>query len=401
MGMKRAVLIVGAGASIEYQAPSTAKITAEIEQQVLADEWMISSGGAKAFKRIKAELESHLNAPEDVNFEHIYHCAHEISYWFRPSARAVNEYRPILFPFIEHKIDFSEVALRALCDKTVDVIYKAFSSACASNPLDLAPLSTFISSLRRQHTTRIYTTNYDDFILQAAPDLYTGFPPGPSEGPKQFELEDFVTRDEQDAVFHLHGSVHLGFPHPMPADSGIGDLYWFDDRSEAAKYALFHGSDVSRMDGTSFMRTSVVTGLDKLSRLQQRPLAHYYAALARDMMRADIIYVIGSGLTDLHINTWLREARAARPAAPIIFVDFWPRPFLEATAWEYGRKEIQLFHDLNVLARGPMGGIRRGAGWTISPDRTSAIWDRGFQKFLNAPDELSAVLGELQFRTDV
>ena len=150
------------------------------------------------------------------------------------------------------------------------------------------------------------------------------------------------------------------------------------------------------MDGTSFMRTAVVTGLDKLSRLQQRPFVHYYAALARDVMSADIIYVIGSGLTDLHVNTWLREARAARPGAPILFVDFWPVPFLEATAWDYERKELHLFHDLYIHARGPSGGIRLGTGWTISPDRTSAIWDRGFQNFLAAPDELSAALSQLR-----
>ncbi|GAA2884607.1 hypothetical protein GGQ99_005093 [Aminobacter niigataensis] len=399
--MKRAVLVVGAGASVEYKAPSTATITAEIERQIRADSWMIASGGNKAFQLIKTELEAHLKAPGDVNFEHIYHCAHELIYWFASSAGAVNEHGPILFPFIEHKTDLSKEALRALCGKIVDVIYKTFSTACDNNPLDLAPLSAFISGLQSQFTTRIYTTNYDDFILQAVPDLYTGFPPRPSPGPKRFESKEFLAREDEHAVFHLHGSVHLGFPHPMPAGSEIGDLYWFDDRSEAIRHARFDGSDVSRMDGTSFMRTSVVTGLDKLSRLQQRPLAHYYAALARDMMCADVIYLIGSGLTDLHINTWLREARAARPVAPIIFVDYWPKPFLEATAWEYGSKEIHLFHDLYVHAKGPRGGIRSGTGWTVSPDRTSAIWDRGFQNFLTAPDELSAVLHELEVPASV
>ncbi|MEP0233101.1 MAG: hypothetical protein ABJD99_06150, partial [Roseibium sp.] len=99
--MKRAVLVVGAGASVEYQAPSTVEITAEIEQQVMADSWMIASAGDNAFQHIKTQLEAHLKAPGDVNFEHIYHCAHELSYWFAPAASAVNEYRPILSPFID------------------------------------------------------------------------------------------------------------------------------------------------------------------------------------------------------------------------------------------------------------------------------------------------------------
>ena len=37
-----------------------------------------------------------------------------------------------------------------------------------------------------------------------------------------------------------------------------------------------------------------------------------------------------------------------------------------------------------------------GTGWTILPDRTPAIWDRGFPNFLAAPDELSAALWELK-----
>jgi hypothetical protein len=394
--MKRAVVVVGAGASVEYNAPSTAKITAEIERQVMDDEWMKASGGDQAFQFIKAGLESHLRQPGDVNFEHIYHCAHELFNSFPATDGAMNEYRPILYPFIKHETALSKAALRALCGKIVDVIYRTFSHASGANPLGLAPLSAFIKGLQNRFVTRIYTTNYDDFILQAAPDLYTGFPNGSSAGPKRFELKEFWTRENDHSVFFLHGSVHLGFPHPMPPESEIGDLYWFDDRAEAVTHARFDGSDVSRMDGTSFMRTSVITGLDKLSRLQQRPLAHYYAALARDMMCADVIYVIGSGLTDLHINTWLREARAARPAAPIVFVDYWAEPFLAATAWNYGSKEIHLFHDLFVHAKGPFGGTRLGTGWTISPDLTSAIWDKGFQKFLAAPAELDEVLKQLK-----
>tara|TARA_R110002020_G_scaffold25225_6_gene82116 strand:- start:592 stop:1794 length:1203 start_codon:yes stop_codon:yes gene_type:complete len=395
-GAKRAVLVVGAGASIEYGAPSTAALTAEIELKVIADEWMKSCGGDQAFQLIKQQLEGYLRQPGDVNFEHIYHCAHELSYFFAPSAQAVNEYRPLLHPFLELKDGLSERALRPLCDKIVDVIYSAVSTASGANTLGLQPFSNFIEGLQADFVTRVYTTNYDDFILQASPDLYTGFPQPRSPGPKRFALAEFWAHENDHALFHLHGAVHLGFPHPMPADSDIGDLYWFDDRAEAFRRRQFGGSDVLRMDGTQVMRTSIITGLDKLSRLQQRPLSHYYAALARDLMHADVIYVLGSGLTDLHVNTWLREARMLRPAPPIIVVDKWREPFLQATAWDHSRKEIHLWHDLGILAKGPSGGTRMGTAWTLSQDRTAAIWDQGFQAFLAAPTELKDVLDQMR-----
>jgi hypothetical protein len=393
---KRAVLVVGAGASIEYGAPSTHDLTAKIEQKVMTDDWMKYCGGDKAFQFVKGQLEGYLRQPSDVNFEHIYHCAHELSYLVTPSARALNEYRPLLHPFLELRDGLTADALRPLCDKIVDVIYTTVSNACGANMLDLRPLSHFIEGLQVDYVTRVYTTNYDDFILQVAPDLYTGFPRGPSGGPKRFDLNDFWAHENDHGLFHLHGAVHLGFPHPSPPESEIGDLYWFDDRAEAFRHRLFHGTDFSRMDGTQVMRTSLVTGLDKLSRLQQRPLSHYYAALGRDLMHADVIYVIGSGLTDLHVNTWLREARAIRPAPPIIVVDKWREPFLQATAWDRGRKEIHLWHDLGILAKGLSGGTRAGTAWTLALDRTSAIWDQGFQPFLAAPSELKNVLDQLR-----
>ncbi len=394
---KRAVLLFGAGASVEYKAPSTSTITAEIEAQVMADEWMKESGGDKAYQVIRDRLQCYLQSPDDVNFEQIYHCAHELSYMFPHSASAMNEFRPLLPAFTALKEPLDEWALRALCGKITDVIYQRFSAACDDNPLSLNPFSNFIEKIRQTHVTRIYTTNYDDFILQAAPDLYTGFPNDAAPGPQPFELRKFWDRLDDASVFYLHGSVHFGFPHPMPEASDIGDLYWFHSRAEARAHARFDGSDVSRMDGTQVMRTSVVTGLDKLSRLQQRPMSHFYASLASDLMRADVIYVIGSGLTDLHLNSWLREARSLHPATPLLFVDYWNGHFLEATAFDYHRKEILLFHELRVHAKGPYGGKRLGDHWTLSPDGTSAIWDNGFQGFLAAEDEHDDVLVRLRY----
>jgi hypothetical protein len=126
-----------------------------------------------------------------------------------------------------------------------------------------------------------------------------------------------------------------------------GELRWFDDRADALKYSSFTGSTVRQMDGSSFMRTAVITGLDKLSRLQERPLSHFYSALARDAMVADVIFVIGSGLADLHLNTWLHEARSQKPMTPILFVDWWEDNFLNHARFEIDRKGVAVFHVAN------------------------------------------------------
>ena len=46
-----------------------------------------------AFKTIKAGLETYLENPGIVHFEHIYHCAHELISTFAPTAGTADEFR--------------------------------------------------------------------------------------------------------------------------------------------------------------------------------------------------------------------------------------------------------------------------------------------------------------------
>ena len=391
--MKRAIVLLGAGASVEYQAPSTPALTGAIERQVLADPVMKNSGGAAAFSEIKSRLAEYLQGP--VNFEQIYHCAHELRFASPPTPGAADEFKPIMQPFFSNATRPPKSALEALCGKIVEVIFGDVSRSCGNNPLGLGPLVRFVETLRTHFVTRIYTTNYDDFPLQAVPDLYTGFASAAS-GVRRFDVNRFWHRERWDGIFHLHGSVHMGYQHPPEGD--IGELFWFDDRAEALRHSAFAGSSPLRMDGTSVLRTAVITGLEKLSRVQQRPFAHFYSMMARDAMRADVIFVIGSGLADLHLNTWLGEARVRTLRPPLLFVDFWPNSFERDTYFELDRKTIELFHRLRVHIGEQHRGTRLG-NWILSQDGTSAVWDKGFQAFLNAPDQLQAALAALDGAT--
>lgn len=396
MRKKRALVLTGAGASVEFGAPNTAKLTKSVEEKVFADVWMRHCGADRAYREIHTTLANYRQGGGSaVNFEDVFHCAHELLFTFEPDPRAVDEYRPILVPFIERRFSAHEEALRALVEGMAKFIFEELSRACDRPARSLALLAAFVAKLRREHMTRIYTTNYDDFLLQAAPDLYTGFERAPGSDPKRFDPRSFWQAIDDDCVFHLHGSVHLGFPVPPAQDAGLGALYWFDDRATALKHVSFTGSGERRMDGSEVVRTAVITGLEKLSRLQQQPFSHYYASMARDALAADVIYVIGSGLVDLHLNTWLSDARRVRPRPPLIFVDWWEDGFLHDTAFELDRKSMEMVYALRILVNDHYGGDEYGSGWTLAKDRTCAIWDKGFLAFLTTPDELDHVLREL------
>ena len=393
---KRALVLTGAGASLDFGAPSTATLTKAIEKKVCADKWMQENDSDCAYFEISKTLVRYLHGDADaVNFEHIYHCAHELLSTFEPTPSAANEYRPILVPFIKRQIVAEEQALQALVERMAEFIFTELSAVCEKPTRSLDPLAAFLAKLREDYITRIYTVNYDDFLLQAATDLYTGFERAPSPDAKSFDGRAFWQETDADCVFHLHGSVHLGFGLPPAPNADLGALYWFDDRATALRHSSFNGSGEQKMDGSQVMRTAVITGLDKLSHLQRQPFSHYYASMARDAMMADIIYVIGSSLGDLHLNTWLSEARRRNPMPPLVFIDYWRDSFADDTFSKLEHKTIEMFHALRMHVSASYRGVKYGTGWTLAKDRTCAIWDKGFLAFLRLPDELDHVLAEL------
>ncbi|MEP9400573.1 SIR2 family protein [Sphingomonas silueang] len=390
-------MLVGAGASLDYGAPSTRTLTRQIRNAVLSDHWMRLSGGGEAYAEISATLADYYHGGEDaVNFEQIYHCAHELIYARPPSAGAVDTFRPALSPFVAAKVDLGERALVSLIGFMEDTIFETMTSASARPTASLVPLARFIANIRADWVTRIYTTNYDDFILQSSPDLFTGFPEGGARQPRRFDGRCFWAGERRDCVFHLHGGVHMGF-HNGDANSRIGDLFWYDDREEAQLNASYMGSGHRRLDGSQVHRSAIVTGLDKLSRLQNAPMSYYYTSFARDALAADVIYIVGYGLGDVHLNNWLHQARAGSPRPPLVFIDYWREGFARSSAFnENDHRLLEMWHELRMpLGYQPGQDDHSHDGWTLDGGATCAVWDRGLRAFLEDPDRHAPVLARL------
>ncbi len=191
---RRAVVLFGAGASLEYGAPCTAKLTETIKRQVLANRGMQALGADAVYMMIEKTLRNYLVKPGVVHFEQIFHCAHELIYSFKPDVSAYDEFRPILAPFLCRRFLDDQMAFKALVSFMAEVIFKEVSACCRGSPLpiSLTPLKAFIEELCRDHVTRLYTTNYDDFPLQAVPGLYTGYERVGSP-PYRFDLSSCFT----------------------------------------------------------------------------------------------------------------------------------------------------------------------------------------------------------------
>lgn len=408
----RVLVLAGAGASVEYGTPATVDFGEIIDNAVNEDEYCIQVGGRDAYFTIKSQLRDYYGSKDEANFERIYHVLHEL-YALRLNRDAVSRFRPVMYPFLSVNGIYEENALTAALTTMLKVVYKTISCSCESPKQSLNSLKLFLEWLEGHYLPRIYTTNYDDFIEQAgAGHYFNGFS---NNSPKLFPFHplrylvdpDFKLFDpaaywsawDKPGCFHLHGSVHMGFTHPTATQTEIGDLAWFPSRNGALWHSPFFGSGIERMDGTSLMRSAIITGLDKLSRIQQFPFASYYVGFARDAMESNLIIVLGSGLGDLHLNTWLKAARRCNPPKPILYVGFWSegQSRLGSIGWnDFSDLEKKIFSELKIdLFKYPTPKFEVFKGWILAGQQSAAVWTDGFQSFLKHQDTLTDVLGQL------
>ena len=381
--MRRVTLILGAGASVEYGAPSTSELTDKVEQKLKHDDWIKHNNAFVTYLFIKEKLRDFLVESEAVHFERIYHCIHElIKFSRRVEEGFVDEYRYLLQPFLSlDKANglLEEKKLRCLEQKYIQFIYEIVSSSCEKPKCKVQPLQEFINTLKATSTLRVYSLNYDDFCFQADPSLYTGFE-DKSEG--VFLKRTFWNMEDRHSLFQLHGSVRMGSPSPNK-HFDFHDLAWFHDRKEAKKHAMRSASGSREMDGGSSQLHPIITGLSKLSRIQNIPFNYYYAMLPKDLFASETIILAGYGMNDLHINSWLKQSRVANPKQKIIIVDYLSEKEL---FFSEGRKAIEWIHSLRVKASEQFKWkvVPEKKGWYFDPESNASVWINGFQSFLTS-----------------
>ncbi|WP_284083697.1 SIR2 family protein [Acinetobacter nosocomialis] len=388
---QRALIVMGAGASVEYGIPITSAFTNDITDKINNNDYFKKQGITEVYNYVKDTLVRYYQNEGDAHFERIYHALHELNahHYFEG---AIAKFSPVMAPFFETQHTFSQIQILGATKAIIEIIYTQASTVCDTNTIDLAPLKNFFDKVQQQYVPRVYTTNYDNFIHKATEGKYfTGFTRKLGDL-NLFDGKSFFEHWNDPSLFYLHGSVHMGFPPPFTPEIEIGDITWFEDTSEALRHAFITASGVPRMDGSTIERTSIITGLEKLGRLQQTPYAYYYSEFSRDAMAADVIFVIGSGLADLHINKWILEARLANPETPIVFVGYWK----DGEMGTGSDLEISLTHDLRIEVFGCPSDQQEWNDWTIFKKNNAAVWKRGFQSFLNQNDDFNDLLNQIK-----
>lgn len=210
---QRALIIVGAGASVEYGIPITSEFTNDITDQINNNNYYKGQDITEVYNYVKDTLVSYYNNEGDAHFERIYHALHEL-YAHHYFDGAVAKFSPVMAPFFKTQHKFSQTQILGATKAIIEVAHTQVSSVCDANTNDLAPLKNFFDKVQQQYIPRVYTTNYDDFIHKATEENYfTGFS-RKLDDLNLFDGKSFFEHWNDPSLFYLHGSVHMGFPSP-------------------------------------------------------------------------------------------------------------------------------------------------------------------------------------------
>ena len=221
MTKRKVLVIVGAGASVEFGMPSVSDVgelltSAANQWFPLADdpsrnayEWLATTVKAYWATTTKPAL------AREPNFEHLLHAIFILSSAY-PNGLLTSPLgglvTPISMPdvlsFGKNRQKIGKDVLRALASLCADTIIDAFRGNCrqlnTTAAAMLQEMSGFLAALSSEFDIAVVTLNYDDIIWQTLPGLDTGFG---ADG--IFDEKLLLLRSGWACILHLHGSVHF------------------------------------------------------------------------------------------------------------------------------------------------------------------------------------------------
>lgn len=336
--MKKITILSGAGSVIPWDAPTTADIT----NSLISDHEFTTLSGKPVGEYIYDLLCSYYYRNKSIiNFENIvnviedlynychsqhYHGRIDISptlsmlfdikkdiiddllslssiYKFDGLVYSSNKNNKIFLPVDLYNYSYFE----AIYEYFISIIMKHVERySCLSNRTKACynGINSFLNGFFNHFTDysiRYYTLNYDELNKCLCPDkdIFNGFDLNDSDahGPySEPNYERIIYDDKSNCHYNLHGSFHLDY---IPTNKK--DLSWVYRPDVNNKSDGKSGDDYTQK-GEVLLKTPIITGFNKITRLLLSPLYEMYQRFYFDCINSDIIICIGYSYSDYHIN---------------------------------------------------------------------------------------------------
>lgn len=336
MGIKRSVIITGAGAVIPWGAPRTDELTSLLRKDLT----FINDKGEPIGEYLYTILDTRLGKESRFsrpNFETILYLIEKI-YEFKTSVYHMSSSFFRLNDFFILKDDivkslnsfekdnpnfhaigdsqdkfFLDTSFNTNCliigNGFYEQLYRHFVYLIKNridqyemnfdNYIDLNKhFNNFIKSLKeRCGVVRYYTANYDYLPIKISDiNFFDGY-----DSNQDFDRTRVIEDNSVDSYYHLHGSFKLNLERAFS-----------DDLSNVLSQASFTKNNL--------ISSNIISGFNKLDRIFSEPYFQFFNKLVEDCYNSDQIFIIGYSFNDLHINTAIMNA-LKRDRTKIVCID--------------------------------------------------------------------------------
>lgn len=241
--------------------------------------------------------------------------------------------------------------------------------------------SKFWKKLQKNYNVGVFSLNYDDLILQALPNLFTGF----DKESGAFLDRKVLLEHKWNFYYQLHGSVHFNM------ESIRGEMHsirWKKELNSPYNQNSSGRSSQDTQEGLHLPTSNIILGHEKITQIQRQPFRSYFCRLNQAILETDYIMFIGYGFRDLHINNCFKLLHNKK--CPILIVSY--------KANEDNKDSIQfrnddwtigLFNTLQLNVSSPKWSVpetvnelknRKECEILNDPKQPVAIWYNGFKE---------------------
>ncbi len=287
MGKKKLLLVVGAGASIEFGMPSVSDVREIINAE--AQQWypLTDCPTTNLYEHLEGLVKRYWadNVPahlrRDPNFEDVLYAIFALAAAYPAGVytsalgaliRAVK--LPDCNVFGQERTTVDPFRLSHLGSILVDALLSEFREKCKAAERDrtseFARLGFLMAALQAEFDVAVVSLNYDNVVYRTLSGIETGFDPVTG----RFEQDRIFGRKHWPCMLRLHGSVH--FNMPTSGSGYIHEIYWEPDiNATFSQNSCGHGTSRS-LEGANFPTSVIVAGYGKTTQLQWRPFRTYY-----------------------------------------------------------------------------------------------------------------------------
>lgn len=339
--MKKLLVVIGAGASIEFGMPSVITI------DQLFDKWAqryfpLIDGRSFDDNLYRWVNENYkVSNKDNSNFEDTLYTIQTLSSFNEgdsrkvlrqsdyttindsPKIRAFNGYETIA----ETKDFFS---MHTLLNEE---LIRYFRSKCSKLEIEKKPelenVSQFFNYLKSDYELGFINLNYDNVVLSAIPELKTGF----DSDTGKFDMSTLF-KDDWNFCYHIHGSAHFDMRDNE-------EIFWNKDLADKFGLGPKNRRSFETPEGLQHPLSSIITGLDKINQIYREPFRQYFFQLNQKIHESDTILFIGYGFNDAYLNDLMRtHSKDKSKRRNIVVIDYQDEnlPSLSEGGNEWGDK---------------------------------------------------------------